>query len=76
MNLTLNIDDHIVEKVRMIAQAKGTTLEAVVSDYLIQLANSDEAERERRVRLLEDSFKRMSRDMGPRNWKREDLHSR
>ena len=37
---------------------------------------NDAQERQRRVALLDDSFQRISRDMGPRNWDREDIHAR
>ena len=76
MNITLNIDEDIVKKVRKIAIDKDTTLTAMVRDYLTWVANGDTLERERRIRLLEDSFERLSRDMGPRSWKREDLYDR
>ena len=36
--------------------------------------NSDVAERECYVRRLDDSFKKLSRDMGLRDWSREDLY--
>ena len=39
-------------------------------------SKNDAQERERRVALLDDSFQRISRDMGPRNWKRESLYDR
>ena len=76
MNITLNIDEDIVKKVRKIAIDKDTTLTAMVRDYLTWLANGDAAERQRRISLLEDSFRAVSRDMGQRNWTREDLHAR
>ena len=76
MKITLDIDEEVVKEVRKIAIDKGTTLTAMVRDYLTWVANGDAAERERRVLLLEDSFKRLSRDMGPRNWTREDLYDR
>lgn len=76
MNITLNIDEDIVKKVRKIAIDKDTTLTAMVRDYLTWLAYSDAAERQERIRLLEDSFARLSRGMGQRNWTREDLHAR
>lgn len=76
MNITLNIDEEIVKKVRKIAIDKDTTLTAMVRDYLTWLADSDAVERQERLRLLEDSFARLSRDMGERNWTREDIHDR
>ena len=76
MNITLNIDGEVVKKVRKIAIDKDTTLTAMVRDYLTWLARGDAPERQQRVTLLEDSFQRISRDMGPRNWNREDIHAR
>ncbi len=76
MNITLNIDEDIVKKVRKIAIDKDTTLTAMVRDYLTWLANGDAAERQHRISLVEDSFRTVSRDMGQRNWTREDLHAR
>ena len=76
MNITLNIDEDIVKKVRKIAIDKDTTLTAMVRDYLTWLADSDATERRERIRLLEDSFARLSRGMGQRSWTREDLHDR
>ena len=76
MNITLNIDEDIVRKVRKIAIDKDTTLTAMVRDYLTWLADSDAAEQRERLRLLEDSFARLSRGMGQRNWTREDLYDR
>ena len=76
MNITLNIDEEIVKKVHKIAIDKDTTLTAMVRDYLTWLADSDAVERQERLRLLEDSFARLSRGMGERNWNREDLHDR
>ena len=37
---------------------------------------NDAQERQRRVALLDDSFQRISRGMGPRNWSRESLYDR
>ena len=76
MNITLNIDEEIVKKVRKIAIDKDTTLAAMVRDYLTWLAQGDAPDRQRRGALLDDSFQRISRDMGPRNWSRESLYDR
>ena len=54
MNITLNIDEDIVKKVRKIAIDKDTTLTAMVRDYLTWLANGDAAERQHRISLVED----------------------
>ena len=76
MNITLSIDEEVVKKVRRIALDKDTTLTAMVRDYLTSVANSDAAAREEHVARLRESFERLSRDMGPRKWTRDELHDR
>ena len=76
MIITLNIDDEIVKKVRKITIDRETTLKAMVRDYLTLLAQGDAPDRQRHIALLDDSFQRISRDMGPRNWDRDDIHAR
>ena len=76
MNITLSIDEEIVKKVRRIAMNKDTTLTAMVRDYLTSVANSDAADRKEQVARLMRSTERLSRDMGPRTWTRDDLYDR
>jgi hypothetical protein len=75
-NITLNVDDEIIKKVRKIAVDKNTTLTAMVRDFLTSMANRDEYEKREAVRGLGRTFERLSRDMGSRKWTREDLHAR
>ena len=81
MNITVNIDDEVAEKVRKIAAGKNTTLEALLRDYLLSVAYSDVPEREAAARKeaadkLLETIDRVSRPMGPRNWTRDDLYDR
>ena len=76
MNITLGIAEEIVKKVRRIALEKDTTLTAMVRDYLTSVANSDAVDRKEQIARLEESYARLSRDMGPRTWTREDLYDR
>ena len=76
MNITLNIDEDIVKKVRKIAIDKDATLTAIVSEYLTWLSEGDAQERQQRIELLGDSIRRMSREMGQRKWNREDIYVR
>ena len=76
MNITLSIDEETVKKVRRIAMNKDTTLTAMVRDYLTSVANSDAADRKEQVARLMRSTERLSRDMGPRTWTRDDLYDR
>jgi len=50
MNITLSVDDRVVEQARKAAQAMGKSLNQAVRDYLEQLAG--QAQRESVVREL------------------------
>ena len=76
MKITLSIDEEIVKKVRKIATDKNTTLTAMVRDYLTSVANSDAAARKADANKLMETFEKVSRDMGPRTWMREELYDR
>ena len=75
-NITLSVDDEIIKKVRKIAIDQNTTLTAMVRDFLRSVAERGAPEAERAVRNLEASFAKYGRDMGPRTWRREELHER
>ncbi len=76
MKITLSIEDEIVKKVRKIAIEKDTTLTAMVRDYLRSIASRDAAARKADAARLMETFEKVSRDMGPRTWIREDLYDR
>ena len=75
-DITLAIDDEILDKVRVIAARKRTTVNAMVRNYLGEVAGRDEKQAEARkqlLRLMETSKGRMAPD-----WKfdREETHER
>ena len=76
MNITLSIDEEIVKKVRKIAIDKDTTLTAMVRDYLTSVAGRDAAARKADAAKLMETLEKVSRDMGPRTWTRDDLYDR
>jgi hypothetical protein len=78
MNVTLTLDDKLVKEIRKVAVDRGTTLTALVRDYLERLAAENAASgRKRREReALERSFKQFQFKIGKRTWKREDLYVR
>ena len=81
MNITLTIDDEIVEKVSKIAVDKNTTLTAMVLEFLASVADTetpslDAAARKEAADKFRESVQQFSRPMGPRNWTREDLYDR
>ena len=74
MNLTLSIDDRLLEEAREVARSMGKSVNQLVREYLEQLASKDGAERdgEERARLARVSKGRS------RGWKfdREEIHER
>ena len=75
-NITLKVDDEIIRKVRKIAIDKNTTLTQMVRDYLLFVSKKDSDQKKRILGELEKSFHELSRDMGKRTWRREDLYER
>jgi hypothetical protein len=45
MKLTLTIDETVVEKAREVARRQGTSLDALVADYIERLANQSSGDR-------------------------------
>ena len=76
MNITINIDDGIIKNVQRIAVEKDTTIDEMVRDYLSWVAGTGSFERQRHAESLMETLDKVSRDMGPRNWRREDLYDR
>jgi plasmid stability protein len=74
-NITLSIEDALLDKARIYAAKRGTSVTALVREYLIQIANSDE-----RIQRARAEIRKMSgRDglaVGDRSWSRDDLHGR
>ena len=75
MELKLEIDEQILTKVNTIADARDTTVAKLVSEYLTSLANDVSGDRKAQAAELMATFERLSRDMGPRDWSRDDLYA-
>jgi len=72
MNITLSIDEQIVEKARKRAEAQGKSLNQLIRDYLRALAGGDDPERSIH------EFKRLSGSGRSRGWRfnRDEIHER
>ena len=75
-NITLAVEEGVLEKVRRVAAQKRTTVNAMVRDYLAEIAGRDEKiakARRELLRLMETSEGRMGPD-----WKfsREETYER
>jgi hypothetical protein len=75
-NITLAIDDKILDKVRIVAAHKRTTVNAMVRNFLAEVAGRDEQLAEARKQLLH-LMDTSEGQMAP-DWKfdREETHER
>jgi predicted ATPase len=74
-NITLAIDENVLEEVRVYAAKRNTSVNGLVRDFLKALAEQEDktARARRRLRELMDST---TLEAGPRTWTRDDLHDR
>lgn len=74
MNITLSLDEHLVESASKVAESKGTSLNQLIREYLTQLAQeSDAADDVAELRRLSEETRGHSK-----GWRfdREALHER
>lgn len=74
-NITLAVDDEVLEAVRKYAAARDTTVNAIVREHLTHLADMEDCAAKARQRLIElsDASKM---EIGPKTWTRDDLYDR
>ncbi len=74
MNVTLSIQDEVIQEARRRAEAMGTSVNQLIREYLEQLAGKSDPD------ANASEFERISRMSrgNPRGWKfnREELHER
>ena len=74
MNLTLSIDDRLLEEARKVARSMGKSVNQIVREHLEQLASRDQAERD-----VEELRRLSAQSEGrSRGWRfdREEIHER
>jgi hypothetical protein len=74
-NLTLAIEDEVLEAARRLALEHGTTLNQLVRDHLADLVVREDRRRaaaERLKRAMQEELV----EVGPITWTREDLYGR
>lgn len=76
-NITLSIDEKVLAAVRRRAAEQNSTVNALVREYLTNLAeHEDRTARDRaRARMRELSERSQAR-LGEKTWTRDDLHER
>jgi hypothetical protein len=76
-NITLSLPKDLLQKAKILAVKKNTSLSGLLSDFIARMTNEEEAyqmAQTRHRRLLKKGF-----DFGLKGkipWKREDLHER
>ena len=73
-NLTLQLDDDVIRRARILAAKRGTSVSALVARELDGLVEQDERYEEARRRASD--LMQGSRPRGGRSWRRDDLHER
>lgn len=74
-NLTIAIDDDLLKQARVRAIEEGTSVNAVLREYLTRYAGQREHRKKAIAHLLKLSAGSTSR-RGRRRWSRDELHER
>ncbi len=74
-NITLSVDERLLKVARRYAAERGTSVNAVVREFLTQLAEREDRARAARQRIRELAD-RSSAKIGDKSWDRDDLHDR
>ena len=75
-NITLAVEDEILNRARVVAAERRTTINAMVREFLTEVANREAKLSQARRELLE-LIDNSTGDMGPGwKWNREDAYER
>lgn len=74
-NITLAIDETLLERARLHAAQRGTTVNALVREFLAQIAAQDDRIAQARAEIRAMAGK-SHLEIGARAWTRDDLHER
>jgi hypothetical protein len=74
-NITLSVDEKVLAVVRRHAAERNSSVNALVRDYLTNLAAHEDRANRARARLRQLSTQSRGR-LGKKTWSREDLHDR
>jgi hypothetical protein len=74
-NITLSVDDAVLAAVRRHASEKNSSVNALVREYLTNIAAHEDRAKRARARLRQLS-NRTSGRLGDKTWTRDQLHDR
>ena len=75
MNITLSVEETVLRAVRIYAAERGSSVNALVREFLGGIASREDRARRARERIRELSARSAAR-IGSRGWARDDLHAR
>lgn len=74
-NLTISVDDEVLQRARIRALEQGTSVNALLRAYLEAFADADARRRSAAREVLEIADE-VGTGAGGRRWSRDDLHER
>ncbi|MEA2885854.1 MAG: hypothetical protein QOD11_214 [Bradyrhizobium sp.] len=74
-NITLAIDESVLEEARIYAAKRNTSVNGLVRDFLEGIAKQEDRT-ERARRRLRELAERSTLEVGEVTWKRDDLYDR
>jgi hypothetical protein len=74
-NITLSVDDEVLAAVRRYTAERNSSVNALVREYLTNIAGHEDRARRARARLRQLS-RQSHGELGKKTWTRSDLHER
>ena len=74
-NVTIALDESLLREARRIAADRSTTLNAMIREFLQELADRESQAAKARRRIVE-LCRNTQAEVGPRTWSRDELHER
>ena len=75
-NLTLALDDELLQDARRVAFERETSLTELIRSYLKDLVAELDLDQEAKAHELMETIQRNSRHFGKITWTRDELHER
>jgi len=74
-NITLAVDEDVLDEVRRFAARRNTSVNALVRDHLRRIAQNENRAQEA-MRELREMSDRSNAEVGPLTWTRDQLYDR
>jgi len=74
-NVTIALDESLLREARRIAADRSTTLNAMIREFLEELAQRESRALIARERIVE-LCRETQAEVGPKTWSRDELHER